>query len=232
MHMECARLEEDAIEVLSSLMSNFLLLCNECVNIGKKEQIIQNCKKGNMERKIDDKLNESLKKMENSLIKMIGPKIEDSLAGSDAKTEKSMEKILEEKIVKKVVNVHKTSDEQKEVHHNILKTIRIQGIPEDLEKTKDENLFSLNENIKDVFDAIEVNTMVKNVRRLGRFDKKRSKPRSVLVTVPNCWDTQRILAKAREKWKLLSDRGFYVLPSLNMAESEKRICVLRRDVKC
>ena len=71
--------------------------------------------------------------------------------------------------------MQKTSDEQKEVHHNILKTFRIQGIPEDLEKTKDENLISLHENIKDIFDAIEVNTTVENVRRLGRFDKKRSK---------------------------------------------------------
>ena len=105
-----------------------------------------------------------------------------------------MEKILEEKIVKKVENVQKTSDEQKEVHHNILKTFRIQRIPEDLEKTKDENLISLNENIKDIFDAFEVYATVENVRRLGRFDKERSKPRSVLVTVPNCWDTRRILA--------------------------------------
>ena len=199
MHMVCAGLEEDAIKVLSSLMSNVLLLCNECVNKGKKEQIIQNCTKGNVEGKIDDKLNESLKKMENSLIEQIDQKIEAALAGSDAKTEKSMERILEEKIVRKVVNVQKTSYEQKEVYHNILKTFRIQGISEDPEKTKDENLISLNENIKDIFDAIEVNTMVENVRRLGRFDKERSKPRSVLVTVPNCWDTRRTLAKTREK---------------------------------
>ena len=164
MHMECAGLEEDAIKVLSSLMSNFLLLCNECVNKGKKEQIIQNCTKRNVKGKIDDKLNKSLKKMENSLIKQIDQKIEAALAGSDAKTEKSMEKLLEEKIVKKVVNIQKTSDEQKEVHHNILKTFRIQGIPEDLEKTKDENLISLNENIKDIFDAVEVNTTVENVK--------------------------------------------------------------------
>ena len=130
MHMVCAGLEEDAIKVLSSLMSNVLLLCNK----GKKEQILQNCTKGNVEGKIDDKLNESLKKVENSLIKQIDQKIEAALAGSDAKTEKSLEKILEEKIVKKDVNVQKSSDEQKEVHHKILKTFRIRGIPDDQEK--------------------------------------------------------------------------------------------------
>ena len=85
--------------------------------------------------------------MDNSLIKQINQKIEAALAGSDANTDKSMVKILEEKIVKKVVNVQKTSDEQKEVHHYILKTFRIQVIPEDLEKTKDENLISFNENL-------------------------------------------------------------------------------------
>ena len=95
MQMECAGLEEDAKKVLSSLMSNVLLLCNECVNKGKKEQIIQNCKKGNVEGQIDDKLNESLKNMQNFLIKHIDQKIEAALAGSDATTEKSMEKILE-----------------------------------------------------------------------------------------------------------------------------------------
>ena len=111
MHMECAGLEEDAIKVLSSLMSNVLLLCNECKKKGKKEQIIQNCTKGNVEGKIDDKLNKSLKKLDNSLIKQIDHKIEAALAGSDAKNEKSMEKTLEEKIVKKIVNVQKTSNE-------------------------------------------------------------------------------------------------------------------------
>ena len=176
-------------------------------------------------------LNESLKKMENSLIKLIDQKIEAALAGSDAKTEKSMKKSLEEKIVKKVVNVQKTSDEQKGVHHNILKAFGIQGISEGLEKTKNENLISLNENIKDIFDTIEVNTTVENVRRFERFDKERSKPRSVPVTVSNCWDTRRILAKARENWKLLSGRSFYVLPSLTKVESKKRMCVLRRDVR-
>ena len=92
-----------------------------------------------MEGKIDDKLNESLKKMEKFLIKQTDQKIEAALAGKDAKTEKFMEKTIEKKIVMKVVNVQKTSAEQKEVHHNILKTFRIQGIPEGLEKTKDEN---------------------------------------------------------------------------------------------
>ena len=174
MHMECAELEEDAINVVASLTSNVLLLCNECVNKWKKEQIIQNCTKGNVEGKIDDKPNESLKKMENSLIKQIDQKIKAALASSDAKTEKSIRKILEEKIVKKVVNVQKTSDEQKEVHHNISKSFRIQEIPEDLEKTKHENLISLNENIKNIFDAIEVNTTVENVRKLERFDKERT----------------------------------------------------------
>ena len=95
MQMECAGLEEDAIKVLSSLMSNVLLLCNECMNKGKKEQIIQNCTKGNVEGQIDDKLNESLKNMQNSLIKQIDQNIEAALASSDATTEKSMEKILE-----------------------------------------------------------------------------------------------------------------------------------------
>ena len=112
--------------------------------------------------------------------------------------------------------MQKTSDEQKEVHHNILKTSRIQRISENLEKTKNENLISLNENIKEIFEAIEVNTTVENVRR---FDKERSKPRRVLVNVPHSWDTRRILAEAREKWKLISDRGFYVLQSLTKAES-------------
>ena len=90
-------------------------------------------------------------------------------------------------------------------------------------------MISLNENIKDILDLNEVNTTFENVRRLGRFDKERLKPRSVLVTVPNCWDTRRILAEARKKWKLLSYRGFYVRPSLTKAESEKEnMCLKKR----
>ena len=115
--MECAGLEEDAIKVLSSLMSNISLLWNECVKKGKEEQIIHGCTKGNVETKIDDKPNESLKKMESSLIQQIDQTIEAALAGNDAQTEMSMEKILEEKIVNKVVNVQKNSIEQKEVNH-------------------------------------------------------------------------------------------------------------------
>ena len=54
--------------------------------------------------------------------------------------------------------------------------------------------------------------------------------RGFLFTVPNCLDTRRILAKAREKSKILSDRGFYVLPSLTKAESEKEnMCLKKRS---
>ena len=44
-----------------------------------------------------------------------------------------------------------------------------------MEKTKDENLISLNANIKDIFDAIEVNMTVGNMKRLeGLINNARS----------------------------------------------------------
>ena len=80
---------------------------------------------------------------------------------------------------------------------------------------------SLNENLNDIFHAIEVSTTLESVRRLGNWTEKISKPNRALIIAPKSWDALKILAK--DKKALFCDQVFYVLSPLANSESEKKV---------
>ena len=79
-------------------------------------------------------------------------------------------------------------------NHNIRKSFRIQGIPEDFEKLRGENLVPTTEKVKNVPKTIGVQPQIVGMRRLGKFSKEREKPRTLLVTVSTEHKTRMILA--------------------------------------
>ena len=83
--------------------------------------------------------------------------------------------------------------------HNIKKSIRIQGISEDADKSKAENCGSFMNKVKDVLHQIGVTTQITELKRLGKFSNTGKKPRTLLLTLPTEHDARLILAKANEK---------------------------------
>ena len=144
-----------------------------------------------------------------------------------------------EKIYAAVVAVETTSGKPKGVKtdensksHNINKCIRIQGIPEDPNKTKGENLVPTNDEVNDLLNSIGANAHVTEIQRLGKFQNDRKKPRAVLVTLANEHETGITLAKGREFRNILGERNIYMLPALSRDDALKENQMLKSGGSC
>ena len=90
-------------------------------------------------------------------------------------------------------------DQKQILNHNISSSLRLHGIPEDLDKKKYENLVPTTEKINEILTKIGVDTKVKELRRPGKFDKDRRKSRTVLVTFNTEHEARLVPAKSFEK---------------------------------
>ena len=144
-----------------------------------------------------------------------------------------------EKTYAAVVAVETTSGKPKGVKtdenskgHNINKCIRIQGIPEDPNKTKGENLVPTNDEVNDLLNSIGANAHVTETQRLGKFRNDRKNPRAVLVTLANEHETRITFATSQEFRNSLVERNIYMLPALsrNDALKEYQIFKKRREL--
>ena len=90
-------------------------------------------------------------------------------------SEKSFTKVIERK-VSSGSKVEIPNHNPKKVDHDTNKSLRIQGIPEEFDKSTKENIFPRNEKLNDVFNTLGVTSPIGNVKRLGIFDNFRSKP--------------------------------------------------------
>ena len=93
--------------------------------------------------------------------------------------------------------------------HNTNKCIRIQGIPEDLNNTKGENLVPTIGEVNDLLDSIVANAHVMEIQRLEKFRIDRKEPRAKLVTLSNEHEAIITLAKSQEFRNNLVERNIY-----------------------
>ena len=115
------------------------------------------------------------------------------------------------------------------MNHNISSSLRIQGIPEDPDKKKHENLVPTNEKVTDLLNTIGVDTKVKELRRLGKFDKDRGKPRTLLVTFNTEHEARLVLAKSFEKRTELKEQKIFLMPMLSKEDAQKEnLCLKKR----
>ena len=140
MHLtpECTALSPAAITSIKELVMNAMLLCNNCVEQNERDNFIRCRTLAKFAEKIDSlDVGEKLKNMERRLTDLVDEKIGNA-------TKMTCDKV--EKTYAAVVAVETTSGKPKGVKidensksHNINKCVRIQGIPEDPNKTKGEN---------------------------------------------------------------------------------------------
>ena len=67
------------------------------------------------------------------------------------------------------VNLKTDKIDENRKSHDINKSIRIEGIPEDPNKTKKENVFPKNYEVNNLLSPIGVNAHVIEIQRLGNF---------------------------------------------------------------
>ena len=233
MHLtpECTALSPAAITGIKELDMNAILPCNNCVEQIERDNFIRCRTLAKVAEKIDSlDVGEKLKNMERRLTDLVDEKIGNV-------TKMTCDKV--EKTYAAVVAVEATSGKPKGVKtdvnsksHNINKCIRIQGIPEDPNKTKGENLVPTNNEVNDLLNSIGANAHVTKIRRLGKFRIDRKKPRAVLVNLANEHETRITLAKSQEFRNSLVERNIYMLPALSRDDALKENRMLKSEGSC
>ena len=164
--------------------------------------------------------------LENGFTELVDSKLAKLISKSCDRIEENYAKCYGQKL-EKAISVLTSSDKKptaKSEDLNFLSILRIQGIAED-----PENLVPNFKKVKNILQSFNVNTEVSFIKRLGKFDKTRAKPRILLVTVRNENDKKLIMAKSVENRENLTNGSIYLLPASrkavfkeSSAEKEKR----------
>ena len=156
------------------------------------------------------------------LTSLIGKKVEEVLKVSCKEIQNSYSEIAAKNV--EITSTRRPlpeSDLKQILNHNISSSLRIHGIPEDLDK----NLVPTSEKVNEILTKSGVDTNVKELRRLGKFDKDRKKIRTVLVTFNTEHEARLVLAKSYEKRTELKDEKNFLMPMLSREDALKKICV-------
>ena len=174
---------------------NAMLFCNKCVEKNERETFLRCRTSGKKDKKLEQFNFESKKEqLKTSLTKLIETNVEEATKTTSANVEHTYAKVVAGSIPKK----NETSNSEKDKKyddHNIKKIFRTQGIPEDFEKSRGENLVPLNEKVKYVLKIMGVQPQIVETKRLGKFSKGSVTPKTLLVTVLTEHETGMVLAK-------------------------------------
>ena len=130
--------------------------------------------------------------------------------------------------------------------HNISNCIRIQGIQEDVNLSKNENDIKTNTEVGNLLKELGVNAKIVHLGRLGSFEKINEKsesksfnieshatsekvaPRVVMVEIKNNWEVRLILAQAGTAWDTLAKRNIYIRKALTREQIAKENACLKK----
>ena len=186
MHLttECTALSNVAINGIKELGNNCMFMCNTCLDNGERDVFIRCRAQTKVESAISDlKIDEKLSDLENKFSELVDSKLRNLISKSRDKIEQNYAKVTT-KTLEKAASVVNSSNSKTKVESedlNISASFRIQGIAEDPEKTVDENLVPTTEKVKNILQSFKVNTEITSMKRLGKFDKTRIKPRPFLL---------------------------------------------------
>ena len=118
---------------------------------------------------------------------------------------------------------------KQEIHHNINKSFRIQGIRKDPEKSKGKNFVPITEKVHEVLNKLGVKPQIEETKRLGKFNKERIKSRTSLITLSTEHEARLVLARSFGKRDELRDEEIYLMPALSKEDARKEnLCLKRR----
>lgn len=230
MHLtsDCTLLSANAIVGIKELGLNIMLLCNTCLMNNERDSFIRCRAIAKVTEKIESlDVGDKLKSMEKRLTDLVDVKMGNVMKETCEKVDKTYSAIVKvEKSTPPVVK--KTTKPQ--MTHDTNKSFRIQGVPEDLEKTVNENLVPTNEAVNEILNMVGVSPNIVEMKRLGKFktETPRTKPRTLLVTVSSEHEARLTLARCYEKREELKDSNYFVLPALSAEDAAKENQVLKR----
>ena len=233
MHLEpsCTGLSNVALNGIKELGLSCMLLCNTCIENNERDNIIKSWTIHKANEQVEAlKIENKLESLEVKLTSLIDKKVEEVLKVSCKEIQNSYSEIAAKNV--EIVSTRRPlpeTDHKQILNHNISTSLRIHGIPEDLDKKKYENLVPTTEKVNEILTKIGVDTKVKELRRLEKFDKDRKKSRTVLVTFNTEHEARLVLAKSFEKRTELKDENIFLMPMLSREDALKEnLCLKKR----
>ena len=133
--------------------------------------------------------------------------------------------------VKKSAEIGNSNASQKtnkgETNTNISQSLRVQGVPVDPSKRKEENFVPKNAAVNDILDTMGGKTRIVELKRLGMVDVERKKSLTLLVTLPKKPEARLTLAKGHEHREMLNG-CFNITYSVKRRCSEKNLFLKKR----
>ena len=229
MHFEpsCTGLTQVAVNSLKEAGQLAMLLCVKCLSNKERDNFIKCRTIDKINEKIKtetQEINKKLQTMEERITAVVDTRVDNAIKTTCKKLDKS----YAEAVAVQLRNIGATSKahsrEPPDLDHNIRKSIRIQGVLEDPDKSKAENFVPTTNEVNDVLKRIGVTTQITELKRLGKFSNTRKKPRTLLLTLPTEHDARLVLAKAHEK-----RTGVFILPALSKKDTIKEnLCLKKR----
>ena len=188
-----------------------LLVCNECTKAVKKLVRL----KTTTEMELTENINNSLQEIKSTL--------------SDLKAKSTTPVIPPQP---NLLNVNSESSPKIDTSLEI----KISGIPEFSSQPNSKYSDIMQHEIKEtqrIIDFLGENeNKVSNIRRLGKFTKSSSKPRSLLVTFNNSWTVRKLIANAHKIKYINQDNGTKTMEQSKSLTKEEQIkekeCLIKR----
>ena len=235
MHFEssCTGLTQVAVNGLKEAGQLAMLLFVKCLNNYEIDNFTECRTIDKMNEKIETEMQEINKKLqtkEEKITAVVDTRVDNALKTTCEKVDKSHA----EDVAVQPRNVGATSEahskEPPGLDHNIRKSIRTQGFPDD-NKYYAENSVSTTNEVNDVLNHIGVTTQITKLKQFGKFSNTRKKPRTLLLTLPTEQDARLVIAKAREKQTVLTEKVVLILPALSKEDTIKEnLCIKRRKL--
>ena len=218
----CTGLTQSAINCLKKAGQLAMPLCVKCLNNNERDNFIKSRTIDKINEKIEtetQEINKKLQIMEESITAVVDTRVDKALKTLCEKVDKSYAEAVavQPKTVGAISILH--SKEPPDLDHIIIKSIRIQEIPEYPDKSKAENLVPTTNEVNDVLNRIGVTTQITELKRLGKFGNTRKKSRTLLLTLPAEHDDRLVLQKAHEKRTVLTEKCVFNLPALSKGDA-------------
>ena len=209
MHLnECAGLSKNLVKAIQELGSNILLLCNECVEAGRRDAIVEREASTRWEEKNEAKFD---------FVKSQLSEIKETMA--DLKDRSNIDPISAPTERRPPPEKYDTNVE-----------IRISGLDEYKSKPNEKTSSAIinfeTQQVEEIFDFLGEEKPDMNIRRLGKRNTETDRPRTMILTLSNPWTVRKILSKApmmsksltkseqlkqkaclQKRWKLITEDG-------------------------
>ena len=190
MHLNptCTGLSNVAINGIKELGARVALFCDDCVENIRKDHLLSTIQ-------ANEKLNCKLESLERTIEKTIDERVSSVVEKCETRLEEVVTTIIEKRLEPQIKAIPNKTGPLKtpKTNHNVKSSFRVRGLPEDLTKNE-ENAPLANEKLKEVMTEIGVDVKIERLQRLGKFEKERLTPRSIIVTLSNDWDVRIVPA--------------------------------------